>query len=110
MNHFIENPIILNGEELPQDQSINKEYFNLLGLLRESNEILRECRIGKLGNGRLTKENFDFLRLPLGYKISILVKGFLMYKRRSKNYKILRDILCLSLMHPGRRYKITEKQ
>jgi hypothetical protein len=63
-----------------------------------------------LSNVRLTRENFDFLRLPLGYKISILIKGFLAYKRRNKNHKILRDVLCLSLVQPGRRYKMGEKQ
>jgi hypothetical protein len=95
---------------MPAEPS-HKEFFNLLGLLRdEKNEILKECKIVKLGDGGLTRENFDFLRLPLGYKISILIKGFLAYKRRSKNYKILRDVLCLSLALPGRRYPMSEKQ
>lgn len=81
----------------------------MLGLLRENNEILRECKIGRLGNGNLSKENFDFLRLPLGYKISILIKGFLVYKRKNRNHKILRDVLCLSLIQPNRKYKMSEK-
>lgn len=109
LNHYIENPFLLQGEDLPPDQPAHRDFFNLLGLLRESNDILRECRIGRLGT-QLSKENFDFLRLPLGYKISILIKGFLAFKRRSRNHKILRDVLCLSLVAPGRRYKMGEKQ
>jgi hypothetical protein len=47
--------------------------------------------------------------LPLGYKISILIKGYLAFKRRSRNHKILKDVLCLSLALPGRRYRMGEK-
>jgi hypothetical protein len=61
LNDYIENPYRINGEDIPADQATSKEFFNLLGLLRkdneqrENNEILRECRIGKISDGRLSK-------------------------------------------------------
>lgn len=47
LNDYIENPFKINGEELKQGDD-SREFFNLLGLLRENNEILRECRIGNI--------------------------------------------------------------
>jgi hypothetical protein len=55
LNYYIENPFSMMGEEFPQGQALDKEFFNLLGLLNEDNDILRECRIGRLRGGRLTK-------------------------------------------------------
>lgn len=48
--------------------------------------------------------------MTLGEKISILIKGYLLYKRKHKSYKIIRDVLALSLAQPGKRYPIIEKQ
>lgn len=96
LNEYLEKPFRKDGEKLRPDQ-YDAEFFNLLALLRESNDILKECKLGRVEGG-LTKENFDFIRLPIGYKISILIKGYLNYKRRHKNTKIIRDVLCLSLM------------
>ena len=41
LNDYIENPFRITGEEIPQDQFVDKDFFNLLGLLQESNQILR---------------------------------------------------------------------
>lgn len=38
LNHYIENPFVLSGQELPPGQTPDKEFFNLLGLLREKQE------------------------------------------------------------------------
>jgi hypothetical protein len=37
LNDYIENPFRITGEEIPPDQFIDKDFFNLLGLLQESN-------------------------------------------------------------------------
>lgn len=47
LNDYIESPFKINGEDLKHEED-SKEFFNLLGLLRENNEILRECRIGNI--------------------------------------------------------------
>ena len=46
----------------------------------------------------LTKNNFDFIRLPIGYKISILIKGYLRHKKQQgEELKfVLKKILALS--------------
>jgi len=47
--------------------------------------------------------------MPIGYKISILIKGYLRYKLKAKKTKIIRDILCLSLMPLGRKFPFNDK-
>jgi len=56
----------------------------------------------------LSRENFDFIRLPIGYKISILIKGFLKSKKNLRERRItLKNILCLSEMDCNNRYKMS---
>lgn len=55
----------------------------------------------------ISKQNFDFIRLPIGYKISILIKGYLKSKRNLKERRItLKNILLLSEMDCNRKYRI----
>ena len=105
-NEYLENPFSAKGEELSDDQ-YDEQFFNLLGLLRESNDILKECKIGNMGEGRISKDNFDFIRMEVGAKVSMLVKGFLRHKlNHSRNSKIIKDVICLSLMPRNRRYRM----
>jgi len=55
----------------------------------------------------MTRENFEFIRRPIGYKISILIKGYLKLTNKSKRKAILRNILELSTMNVNNKYKIT---
>lgn len=110
LNEFIENPPKYPLDPLPADFKYDEESFNLLNLLTESNEIISSCGLTKLDENNLTKSNFDFIRSPIGYKISILIKGYLKYKKKTGNHKkIIKDILYLCLMKPKQRYKINEK-
>jgi hypothetical protein len=55
----------------------------------------------------LSKYNFDFIRLPIGYKISILIKGYLKSKKnQADRKKALKNILFLSELDINRQYKI----
>jgi hypothetical protein len=56
----------------------------------------------------MTKENFEFIRRPIGYKICILIKGYLkLITNKSKRKNILLNILTLSTMNNNNKYKIT---
>lgn len=85
------------------------DFFNLLSLLRQDNEILRECKIGNMRQQQnMTRENFEFIRRPIGYKISILIKGYLkLITNKPRRRSILLNILTLSTMNYNNKYRIT---
>ena len=56
----------------------------------------------------MTRENFEFIRRPIGYKISILIKGYLkLITNKTKRRSILLNILTLSTWNVNNKYKIT---
>jgi len=57
----------------------------------------------------MTRENFEFIRRPIGYKISILIKGYLKLTNKSKRRSILLNILTLSTMKVDKKFKITSE-
>lgn len=61
-------------------------------------------------HANLSRSNFDFIRLPIGYKISILIKGYLKSKKILKERRVsLKRILFLSEMDCNKKYKINKE-
>lgn len=105
LNVFIMNTSKVFGEPV---KGSNDEFFNLLLLLRDNNDILQKCKIGGMGEGRMTKDNFEFIRRPIGDKISILLKGYLKYKSGKQKQSMLKNILVLSSWEVGNKYRVSD--